>query len=229
MPLISNIFNSSSSSEDDRSIIQSYQVHRRKIYRDRINFHFFQESVFVESFRLSRRSAERVLNAIGVQIKHKTDLNHALNEKQQLLVALHFLGNGSQYHGIANMHGIHKSTVCRIVHRVTKAILGILFPKFVRWPNSCDHIPILFSTFSGFPRVAGAIDGTLISIIAPSINESDFVDRHDQHSLNALVVCGPNHEFFYASARWPGSVHDNRILRNSTLFKKWEFEGITFN
>lgn len=41
-----------------------------------------------------------------------------------------------------------------------------------------------------------------------------------------MLVCGPDYSFYYASARWPGSVHDNRVLRNSSLYQTWEIEGI---
>lgn len=120
---------------------------------------------------------------------------------------------------------LDKSTVCRIVHRVSTAILKTLFPIYVRWKNNSAHIPVGFPRIAGFPRVAGAVDGTLIPIQAPRINKSDYVDRHGNHSINVMVVCGSNYEFLYASARWPGSVHDNRVLRNSTLFTKWEIDG----
>lgn len=235
MPLRSNLnlFNSSSSSDEEDDIIvtrtQLQEQRPRKVFRDRINFEFFLESEFIERFRISRSAAEKVLNAIGSTIDHKCHLNHALVPKQQLLLALHFYGNGSQYHGIGDMHGLHKSTVCRVVNRVTSAIYRILFPVYVRWPNNCGSISVRFSEIAGFPRVAGVIDGTLIPIKAPSVNESDYVDRNGDHSLNAMVVCGGNYEFFYASARWPGSVHDNRVLRNSSLFQKWEIEGIFYN
>lgn len=225
MLLLKNSCESSSSSEGDETVGFQTQQHRRKIYRDRINFDFFLESVFIERFRLSRSAAEKVLIAIGQQIDHKTNKNHALNPKQQILTALHFFGNGSQYHSIGDMHGIHKSTVCRIVDRVSRAIIRILFLKYVRWPNNCAHISGGFFSIAGFPRLAGAVDGTLIPIKAPRMNENDYVDRHGQHSINAMVVCGPNYEFFYASVRWPGTVHDNRVLRNSTLYDKWELQS----
>lgn len=227
MPLRSNyLLETSSSSEEERLPIQRYR--RRKIYRDRINFEFFLESVFIERFRVSRSTTEKILIFIGPLIDHRTTKNHALSAKQQILVALHFYGNGSQYHSIGDMHGIHKSTVCRVVNRVSKAVVRTIFPKYVRWPNDCSHIPVIFRQIAGFPRVAGIVDGSLIPIIAPRANESDFVDRHGQHSINIMVVSGPNYEFFYASARWPGSVHDNRVLRNSTLFNEWESEGDKF-
>lgn len=226
MPLRLNLSDfSSSSSSDENDIIVPQAERRRRVVRDRINFDFLQESVFVERFRLSRSAAEKVLNSIGHLIDHRTTKNHALNPRQQLLVALHFFGNGSQYHSIGDMHGIHKSTVCRIVYRVSSSIVTILFPEYVRWPNNCDNIQGGFYHIAGFPRVAGAVDGTLIPITAPRMNENDYVDRHGQHSINAMVVCGANYEFFYASARWPGSVHDNRVLQNSTLYIKWEIDG----
>lgn len=219
-------FDSSSSSEDEEHILGQWQwQHRRKTYRDRINFEFFSERSFIERFRISRSAAQNVLNSIGSLIKHRTKCNCALDPKQQLLVALHFFGTGSQYHAVSDMHGIHKSTVSRIIHRVSNAILTTLFHIYVRWPNDSSLIPFKFFQIAGFPRIAGAVDGTLIPIEAPSLNEKDYVDRHGQHSINALVVAGPNYEFFYASARWPGSVHDNRVLRNSTLFQKWEIDG----
>lgn len=232
MPITNlNLFDSSSSSSEEEDVTvqvqrrQQQRQRRRKIYRDRINFEFFLESSFIERFRISRSTAQRVLNSIGASIEHKTNMNHALSSKQQLLVALHFLGTGCQFHAVSDMHGVHKSTVSRVVQRVSSAILRRLFPLYVRWPNDCAYIPIGFSQVADFPRVAGIVDGTLINILAPRINESDYVDRYGDHSINAMVVCGPKHEFFYASARWPGSVHDNRILRNSTLYEKWEING----
>lgn len=74
--------------------------------------------------------------------------------------------------------------------------------------------------------VAGIIDGTHIKIDAPSgIDEPAFVNRHNQHSVNLTVVCGPQLQFFYATAQSPGSVHDARALRASSLWRSWEIRG----
>lgn len=71
--------------------------------------------------------------------------------------------------------------------------------------------------------VAGLIDGTLIKIDAPSgISEPAFVDRHNDHSINLTVVCGPQLQFYFATAKCPGSVHDARALRMSALWNEWE-------
>ena len=66
----------------------------------------------------------------------------------------------------------------------------------------------------------------LIPVTAPRDNENQFVDRHKKgHSLNIMAVCGPNCDFFYLSARWPGSVNDARILRRSSLYASFEISG----
>lgn len=78
-----------------------------------------------------------------------------------------------------------------------------------------------FFVVAGFPLV-DCIDGILINIDAPSENEPANVDCHRNHLINCMVVCGPNMEFYYVSDNWPGSVHDTRVLRNSSLFQRMQ-------
>jgi len=70
--------------------------------------------------------------------------------------------------------------------------------------------------------VAGCVDGTLIEMDAPRINEAAFVDRYGNHSINAMMVSGPDRSFYYVNARWPGSVHDSRVMRTSSLYARFE-------
>lgn len=215
-------FVSLSSSEDEEEEIRAI---RRRVYRPRINFSL-NDSFFKEKFRIYSEAAEFVIHEIAPYLLHDTFRNNALTPQMQLLAALHFVGNGGQYHGIADMHGLSKSTICRCVRRVSEAIVNTLMGRFVKWPeNNAENIANLFKNFADFPQVAGIVDGTLIPIDAPSENEPSYVDRKGNHSINAMVVAGPQLQFFYASARWPGSVHDSRVMRNSSLYDVWETEG----
>ncbi|XP_039503140.1 putative nuclease HARBI1, partial [Pimephales promelas] len=74
----------------------------------------------------------------------------------------------------------------------------------------------------GFPNVVGCIDGTHIPIIAPSENEADYVNRRSIHSINVQIICDATHIITYVEAKWPGSVHDSRIYRESTLSNRLE-------
>jgi len=206
---------------DDENDREFRRRRRARVFRERINFENFHAFEFKERFRLRQGEAEQVLNWIGMDLIH-SNKNMALSPKQQLLVALHWMGNGSQYHGISDMHGISKSTVCRLLKRVVNAIIDRMFQQIVKWPENMDHIALDFMRKGGFPSVCGCADGTLININSPVENEAVFVDRHGKHSINALMICGPDHSFYFTSARWPGSVNDSRVMRNSTVCTRFE-------
>jgi hypothetical protein len=89
-------------------------------------------------------------------------------------------------------------------------------------PKIQMHIGADFFRIAGFPPVAGCVDGTMIKVDAPTVNEEQFVDRHGNHSLNAMMVCGPDYSFYFVNSRWPGSVHDSRVLRTSVLHQRFE-------
>jgi hypothetical protein len=79
-----------------------------------------------------------------------------------------------------------------------------------------------FYQVANVPFVVGCVDGTDIKIDGPHIHEEAYVDRHSNHSMNLTSVCGRNMSFFWISIRWPGSVHDSRVLRNSSLWTVME-------
>uniref|UniRef100_A0A915KYU7 Putative nuclease HARBI1 n=1 Tax=Romanomermis culicivorax TaxID=13658 RepID=A0A915KYU7_ROMCU len=91
-----------------------------------------------------------------------------------------------------------------------------------KWPNDIADVALRFFCKGGLPSVVGCVDGTHIPIRAPTANEDQFVNCHGDHSLNCMMVAGPNYKFYYVSARWPGFVHDARVLRNSSLFTKFD-------
>jgi hypothetical protein len=84
----------SSSEEEIQEVIL---VRRQRNFRLRTNFHFYAEYEFNERFRLRAENIETILNEIGERLQHPTRRNKALAPQQQLLIALHWLGNGGQY------------------------------------------------------------------------------------------------------------------------------------
>ncbi|XP_052768080.1 putative nuclease HARBI1 [Mya arenaria] len=63
----------------------------------------------------------------------------------------------------------------------------------------------------------GLIDDTHIRIRAPSEDEYMYVNRKQFHSINVQVVVDGEDKIIDIVARWPGSVHDARTLRESGL------------
>lgn len=198
---------------------------RPRVYQVRINFILSTAESFRESFRVDMRVVEIIERHIGRFILRNTRRSHALSVRQQILVTLHFLGNGSIYHLNGHSLGVSKSTVCQCIHAVCNLIMVYMMPLYVRWPTNANDIDIKFQRKAGFPHVKGIIDGTLIHINAPHNDEPIFVSRTNKHAINLLLVCGPQYEFFYASAKGPGSFHDSRCLQISSLWHSWEVGG----
>lgn len=193
-----NVLNDSDDEENNR--LNGNRYRRAKHYAPRINFSFQYDADFYEVFRMTPAKAEQILRVIGPDIEH-ANRGGALKPKQQLCLTLHWLGQGSQYHGTGLSHGIHKSTVGRTVHRVVVAINRRLFQRTVRWPSNIAGVVERFYRMANFPSVIGIVDGSLIPIDAPAINEEAFVDRKGLHSINCMFVCGPSLEFFLCECK----------------------------
>ena len=83
------------------------------------------------------------------------------------------------------MAGVDKSTVSRVVRRVTLAIAGKL-GDFVKFPQTREEKAVIkqgFYDIGGLPCVIGCVDGSHIRIIAPSQNECNYVNRKGFHSV----------------------------------------------
>lgn len=127
------------------------EIQRRpRQFRHRINTDINENTAFREAFRVDMDVANYILIMIGPTIKYSTSRNYAVTPREQLLITLHWLGNGSQYHIMGSCHGIAEPTVCRIVHRVSSAICSQLLGMFVRWPNDPTNISNQFYNLGGF-------------------------------------------------------------------------------
>ncbi|KAK0148314.1 putative nuclease HARBI1 [Merluccius polli] len=107
----------------------------------------------------------------------------------------------------------------------------VVFPRFLPTQTVKEG----FYQLAGFLKLIGAIDCTHVPINAPlGEHEADFVNRTSTHSINVQkcrfqMTC--DHQLMVTSvdAKWPGSVHNSRIFRESTLcqqFLQCRYDGI---
>ena len=73
-------------------------------------------------------------------------------------------------------------------------------------------------SIAGFPSVVGAIDGSHITIKALQVNREDYFNGKQNYSINLQGVVDAADKFIDVSTGWPGSIHDARISRLSTLY-----------
>ncbi|XP_066585340.1 putative nuclease HARBI1 [Prorops nasuta] len=112
----------------------------------------------------------------------------------------------ASYRSVSDRFNVGKATAFRAVHRVCQALFKKA-PVFIKWPtvNEADVIMQSFEESSGFIKVIGAIDGSHIEIQAPQSNAIDY------------VVCDHRGLILHCCTGHPGSVHDQRVFRQSEI------------
>ena len=147
----------------------------------------------------------------------------------QLLVTLRFYATGSFQLVIGDTFHIDKSTTCRIVHRVTRAIAA-LRPQYVYFPATDQQRYDVMQTFyarSGLPGIIGAIDCTHVAIQSPGSDIGEiYRNRKGYFSVNVQLVCDSSGFIADVVARWPGSVHDSTIFDNCNLRARFETSAL---
>ncbi|KAK5648390.1 hypothetical protein RI129_003282 [Pyrocoelia pectoralis] len=180
---------------------------------------------FFQHFRLTKETVLALLPALEPRLEYVHDLNNSVSPINQLLLCLRYYATGCHQLSLAYFGGMHKSTVNRIVKRVTEAICHLRqdYINFPRTPEERVAIQYNFFEIAGFPRVTGAIDCTHIRIQSPGGEDGEiFRNRKGHFSLNVQAVVDASYKFLNIVARWPGSTHDATIFRNCMLRAQFE-------
>jgi len=86
---------------------------------------------------------------------------------------------------------------------------------YIKFPTTVAETMAYIETFmhkSRLPNIVGAIDGTHINIISPRESAVDNFSWNQQHDFKIQVVAD--------GKGYPGSLHDARAYRNSSLYLK---------
>ncbi|XP_029208930.2 putative nuclease HARBI1 [Acropora millepora] len=167
------------------------QQRRPRNYRFNANLLNYTDEELRARYRFGSESIQFITNLIETYLRRKTNRSHALRPIDQVLIALRFYASGNFLQVIGDTVGVDKSTVSRAVHDVSQ-LLSAKQNMFIKWPTTAAVINENKNGFyrrRRFPGIIGCIDGTQIRIIAPSNNESDFVNRKGFHSINVQGVC----------------------------------------
>lgn len=139
----------------------------------------FDDNQWKENFRVSKSILKKVCKSLEPHLQKSSPVREASSPQHRLAVMLYFLATTAEYHTIGYLFGIHKSTVCVIVHEVCELINEMLFPTVVKFSegNELRNIIDGFKNKCNFPNCAGAIDATHISIISPQEYHPNGINR----------------------------------------------------
>ena len=106
-----------------------------------------------------------------------------------------------------------------------------LLCKYFKTPVGNEAIDIVrgFEEKWGFPQCFGAVDRSHISILPPVDSPTDYYNRKVFYSIVLQALVDHQNQFLNVYVRWPGSVHDARILSNSEMFAQGQSRTLVPN
>ncbi|XP_062100461.1 protein ALP1-like [Humulus lupulus] len=105
-------------------------------------------------------------------------------------------------------------TVCRQFGRVLDALcyLGNEVIRSLDFNTVQAEIQNNSKYFPWFKDCVGAIDGTHVIAVAPTLKQLAFRGRKVDVTQNVMVACSFNMMFTYVYAGWEGTANDSRVL-----------------
>lgn len=198
---------------------------KARVFRHRTNpLDEYDDGELLKRYRLSRELILQLYEEIGAELEPQTQRNHAIPAIIKICCALRYYASGSYQAVLGDGLGIHKSSVSVIINSVTDKICH-LRGRYIKFPRTFEEqrrVKEGFHEVADMPNVLGAIDGTLINIVAPEEEEHVFVNRKGNHSLNVVCVCDSKMRYTYCNTKYPGSSHDSYIWENSQLYHLFE-------
>lgn len=211
--------------------------HRRLWVKDRskawwqwCNHPDFPEEEFRRAFRMSRATFDMICDELeSVVTKKDTMLRQAIPVRQRVAVCIWRLATGEPLRLVARRFGLGISTCHKLVLEVCAAIKTVLMPKFLQWPDDekLKAVKDDFESLSGIPNVGGSMYTTHIPIIAPKVNVGSYFNkRHTErnqktsYSVTVQGVVDPKGIFTDVSIGWPGSMPDDKVLEQSSLYQR---------
>ncbi|XP_052814780.1 putative nuclease HARBI1 isoform X3 [Mya arenaria] len=142
-----------------------------------------------------------------------------------VLVGLRVLSKGNFLSEVADLHGISKQTASRVLHEFVDAVnRNIDNIRFQRTQQELAEAKLGFYKRCKIANIVGAVDGTLVPIIAPKDSGEAYICRKGFHAINVMATCSHDRRFIDIVAKWPGSQHDSSVMNTSSLKEHMESE-----
>ena len=185
----------------------------------------FPETLFRRNMRMGRESFDDLLRLLrGYVQRENTRFRDCIPPEKVLAIGLYRIAHGGSYDNTALAMNIGKTTVHEAFRDVVDALYDIR-NDFIKLPLTVDETAASIATFqhlSMLPNIAGAIDGSHIKIRAPRESAVDYFSRYQEHDVVVQAVVNGKKLFIDVAAGFPGSLHDARVLRNSSIYQKAE-------
>ena len=139
----------------------------------------------------------------------------------QLICFLYWMACGCSYRVAGGFMGFSRFTVRNIIHKMLDIFVNLRHLINHGTIDGYDRLQRKFckrARSQAFNKFVGAIDGTHIRIQCPKNKRDEYINHKGYYSIQVQAVADSDGKFTDVFVGFPGSVHDNRVLRNSPLF-----------
>ncbi|KAK7879837.1 hypothetical protein WMY93_033497 [Mugilogobius chulae] len=190
----------------------------------------FTNAQWLQNFRMSDETFTFLCSKLRPAMERQNStFRDCVPLRKRVAIALWKLATGSEYRSIGHLFGVSITTVCRCVQDFCASAATLLVPEQICFPDPerFKNMSTFIDNRWGLPQCVGAVDGSHIPIIAPQEYHTDYFNRKGWHSINLQGVVDGKGLFWHVFAGMPGSMHDARVLRLSSL---WELasQGMLF-
>lgn len=129
------------------------------------------------------------------------------------------MSNTVTFRQLGNLFGIGRSAAWYVVKRVNKWVISIAH-EFIKWPegHEVSVVELGFHNRKRIPGIIEAIDCAHFKINKPKENPLRYYNRKRYYSINIQGVTDADKKFTHIYCGEPGSLHDARVFRRSSLF-----------
>ena len=141
-----------------------------------------------------------------------------VKKKKKIATTLYYLKDQVSLRVTANLFG----TASVAVHEICSILPKNIAPNLIRFSIEKDDVSEIARKFLkrfGFPQAIGCVGGTHIPIKQPSENSHDYFSYKMSYLICCQAICDAYGQFTNVEIRWPGSVHDARVLANCDVQK----------
>ncbi|KAJ1138694.1 hypothetical protein NDU88_005075 [Pleurodeles waltl] len=191
--------------------------HHPPVYSPLVDLSTMEERHVIIIYRLDCATIQELCAQLEPDLM--SDIRHLTGIPQvQVLSVLHFLASVSFQTTVAIASGMSQPMFSNVLSRVLSALLKhmrsyIVFPQVEDLPTVKGD----FYALGHIPNIIGAIDGKHVALVLPCRSEQVYRNLKSYHLMNVHMVCLADQYISHVNAKFPGSVHDAYILRNSSI------------
>jgi DDE superfamily endonuclease len=138
----------------------------------------------------------------------------------KLLSFVWLMGNTESFRSVADRFGESRGSLHLYITQVVEAFQKIA-TNYIHWPETEMELSSVCDEFEKMHGVIGCVDGTYIPVSGKSGEKRNaYICRKGFPAMHAQITCTSKMKITDITTGYPGSVHDARVFRNSSLLLK---------